>query len=532
MAKATLMIARPATRQRPVVPTSLQFFRPLKWLDGRPLLTVIEPYRQRIFQRALDTYDSQGNPLINLVLAGRAKKNWKSTDLILAALDRFLAWDSPAGNQCLLLANDEDQAADDLELAVKLIKSNPVLKSAVKITAKEITRRDGKGYLLILPAKDIAGSHGGTYLFCGFDEIHAYRDWNLLEALQPDATRPDALMWISSYASLFHKPGTPLYDLMKAGRAGTDPKFLFSWYGADFTTDPAYQAAHITPEDRANPSRATFVDGYLAQQAARLPAHKYRRLHLNLPGLPEGSAFTAESVMAAVDRTRRLGVPDPTVNYLAFVDMAGGSSDDACLAIGHQDTDDSRKIVIDLVINQGQPPPYDPRQAISRFVDVLIQYKIFAVVGDQYAGQTFASDFARYGIAYRVSPLPTAKLYEAFEPLLNAGQVVLPPEPLVEQQLLGLCWRGNKIDHPNGEHDDWATVTAGVTYLLSHGAGMGGVVLAGRPTQQALDGGLVPLNLTPNTPVLTPSDYRSLERQREILDGPGSADRSRGGLII
>ena len=61
-------------------------------------------------------------------------------------------------------------------------------------------------------------------------------------------------------------------------------------------------------------------------------------------------------------------------------------------------------------------------------------------------------------------PRTTSQHYEAFEPLLNGRRVVLPDVPLLEQQLLGLIWRGGKIDHPHGEHDDWATaaVTAAV----------------------------------------------------------------------
>ena len=67
--------------------------------------------------------------------------------------------------------------------------------------------------------------------------------------------------------------------------------------------------------------------------------------------------------------------------------------------------------------------------------------------------------------------LTTSELYEALEPRLNARQVVLLDVPEVEQQLLGLVWCGSKIDHPAGEHDDWATVVAGVVELiLGHGA--------------------------------------------------------------
>jgi len=69
----------------------LKFFSKLNWIDGRPLQGVIEPYRQKIFTEALFTFDPNGRPRRNLVLTGRAKKNWKSADLILAALYRRLA---------------------------------------------------------------------------------------------------------------------------------------------------------------------------------------------------------------------------------------------------------------------------------------------------------------------------------------------------------------------------------------------------------------------------------------------------------
>src|SRR4029453_11105808 len=106
--------------------------------------------------------------------------------------------------------------------------------------------------------------------------------------------------WITSYASIYHKPGVPLFDLCRQGRAGRDPRMLFSWYAVDYTTDPDF--ANADPETRANPSRGTSYPDYLLQQQGRVPAHVYRRVHLNLPGLPEGAACTAERVMDAVAR--------------------------------------------------------------------------------------------------------------------------------------------------------------------------------------------------------------------------------------
>jgi len=443
-------------------PHPLKFFSMLKWIDGRPMLDVLEAYRQRIFEKALFTFDADGRPTRNLVLAGRAKKNWKSADLILATLYRLLAWISPAGNQCYILANDEDQAGDDLELAKKIIAINPILADATEVKQKIIERRDGKGFLEILPAQDVIGSHGKTYLFCGFDEIHGYRTWDLLEAMQLDPTRPDALMWITSYASIYHKPGVPLFDLLAAGWKGGDPRMFFSWYASDRTTDPELENA--SPEDRANPSRSSWNDpDYLEQQQRRLPAHKYRRLHLNLPGLPEGSAFSVEKIMDSIERGVRARLPVDGVSYSAFVDMSGGSNDDATLAIAHRDTEG--RAILDVVMDQGQRPPFDPRKAVERFSAILKDYRITSVTGDRYAGETFRADFLGHEIAYNVSELTRSQIYESLEPKMNAREVVFLDHPGMESQFLSLIWRGGKIDHPNGEHDDFANAAAGVVHL-------------------------------------------------------------------
>jgi len=442
----------------------LKFADKLKWLDGSPLLKMIEPYRRRDLSAALYTFDTNGRPKHNLALTGRGKKNWKTADLIFTALYRLLAWKSPGGNQCYILANDLDQSNDDLELAKKIVAVNRPIADFVDVKQKVIERKDGKGFLQILPAGDVVGSHGKTYLFCGFDEIHGYKTWDLLEAMQLDPTRTDALMWITSYASIYHRPGVPLFDLLATGKRGADPRMYFSWYAADYCTDPAFE--HLSPEQKANPSMSSWEDpGYLVQQQSRLPSHKYRRLHLNLPGAPEGSAFSAEKVMEAVERGIRVRLPQPKITYFAFTDMSGGSNDDATLGIAHRDKDGC--VWLDRVVDQGQRPPFDPRRAVERFVAVLKEYGLKSVVGDAYAGETFRQDFQRLNISYRVSELSKSEIYEEMEPLLNGGRVVLLDNANLESQFLGLIWRANKIDHQSGEHDDWANAAAGAIHLAS-----------------------------------------------------------------
>lgn len=458
---------------------ALEFLARLTWLNGRPLMSVIEPYRLRIFEQFFDDRDKGGRHRYNLGLFSRAKKGWKSADLALAALFALVS-DSPVGHdsECYVLANDADQARDDLALAKKLIKTNPVMQDWLTAKRDIIERTDGRGFLEILPAGDIVGTHGKSYRLCGYDEIHGYRNWDIFEAMQPDPHRPDAQQWITSYASIFHRPGVPLFDLMAIGRAGRDPRMLFSWYVADFTTDPDFQDK--SPEERANPSMATWGNPeYLAQQQRRLPAHKYRRLHLNLPGLPEGSAYSAEGVMDAIARGMAVRLPESGHSYCAFVDMSGGSNDDAVLGIGHRARDG--RYLLDVLQDQGPRPLFDPNAAVDRFVRTLQTYRVMKLIGDRYAGDTFKRQFETRGIAYDVCEQTKSELYEAFEPHLNSHQVVLLDVPTLEQQLLGLRWRGEKIDHEHGEHDDFANAAAGVVAALQPQPDRGPTVAAVLP---------------------------------------------------
>ena len=446
-------------------PHPMTFFGLLNWLDGRPLLDAIEPYRQRILTEALFTFEDDGRPLYNLALCGRAKKNWKTADLVLACLYRFLAWQSPQGNDCFILANDEGQARDDLVIAKKLIEINPTLKSEVDIKQKEITRIDGKGTLQVLPAKDVAGAHGKTYLFVGFDEIHAYKSHDLFEALAPDPTRRDVLIWITSYAGIRHAPGVPLYDYMQRGKNGDDDRRMyFSWFAGDYCSDPA--RANLTQVQRANPSLDTFEPDYLDQQKKRLPTHKYRRLHLNLPGAPDGAAFSGEHVMAAIVSGRQCLRRELDRAYCAFVDMSGGSADDATLGIAHWDRE-TKRAALDVLICQTGDAPFNPRDAVRKFANQLKEYGLSHVVGDAYGGQTFRADFQVHGVTYEVTPFNKSQLYEALEPRLNAGEVELLDHPKLQEQMLTLVLKGEKIDHLPGDHDDFANAAAGALWLAA-----------------------------------------------------------------
>jgi hypothetical protein len=441
--------------------SALTFFSTLKWIDGSPLK--IEPYRQDIFRRALDTYGPNGVPMYNMVLAGRGKKNNKSLDLVLAALFVLVCRNSPQGSDALIVANDEDQAGQDLDLARKLVAANPDLADELIVTKEEIRRRDGGGTMRVLPANNVVGQHGKTAAFLGFDEIHGYPNHNLFEALAPDPTRY-CLTWVTSYDSLFDEEGAPLHDFKKIGREGTDPSMLYSWYSGDYCTDPAF--ADLEPELRANPSMSSWPDGrdYLTRQRRRLPSSKFRRLHLNLPGAPQGAFFDQGVVENAIVPKLEQIPPQHGVDYLAFVDMSGGSNDDATLGIAHWD---GQKAILDLLINQDTPTPFNPRLAVKTFADACKRYRCREVHGDAYAGQTFRMDFSDLGVDYVVEKQSRTDLYENLEVALNAGQVQLLDLAKLRSEMMTVIRRGASLDHMPGRHDDWATSAAGALTLVN-----------------------------------------------------------------
>jgi hypothetical protein len=123
----------------------LRFFSLLRWLDKTPL--VIEPYRARIFEKVLWTFDASGRLFYTLALLLRGKKNNKSLDAILAMLYALLCWLVPGGFTGIMVAFDEGQIVQDLDLLKKLVEVNPIFADALTVRQKD-DRAQGRQRLL------------------------------------------------------------------------------------------------------------------------------------------------------------------------------------------------------------------------------------------------------------------------------------------------------------------------------------------------------------------------------------------------
>jgi hypothetical protein len=84
------------------------------------------------------------------------------------------------------------------------------------------------------------------------------------------------VQWITSYASIYHRPGVPLFDPFARGKSSKDKRMYFSWFAGDYTTDKSCE--NLSPEEKANPSRMSWgSDDYLETErgpvaVAQVPA--------------------------------------------------------------------------------------------------------------------------------------------------------------------------------------------------------------------------------------------------------------------
>lgn len=164
------------------------------------------------------------------------------------------------------------------------------------------------------------------------------------------------------------------------------------------------------------------------------------------------------------------------IRYFAFADLSGGRADDAALAIAHRE---ERKVIIDFV--KRWKPPFNPHHVVSLMAEEVRRYGIRRITGDNYAAEFVASAFVSNGIKYEKSELNKSALYIELLPRLCSGEIELPDDEFLINQLASLERRTRSggrdiVDHPPGGHDDLANAVAGVSCITSKGKRMVGAL--------------------------------------------------------
>lgn len=239
-------------------------------------------------------------------------------------------------------------------------------------------------------------------------------------------------------------------------------------YKKSFGTDDPDLLVFKAPSVLMNPT----LEGRLDRERRLDPARFAREYEAEFAD--DLSAFLpAAWIDVAVQVGRHELSPRSGVTYLAATDPSGGGPDAFTFTICHREGDRFVQDVIKGYHRQGTQSP-DLSAAVKEICQTLQRYGLREITGDKYAGAWVRQEFQRAGVTYRESDYDRSRAYAECEPLFAQGRVELldHPQQTREFRLLEKTLRpggGARIDHPRGQHDDFANVAAlAIAKLASH----------------------------------------------------------------
>jgi hypothetical protein len=251
--------------------------------------------------------------------------------------------------------------------------------------------------------------------------------------------------------------GGVLYDDFKRGFGQDDPDLLV-WRASSLLMNPSLRVERLDRERRLDPTR--FTREYEAEFAEDLEAF-----------LP--SAW----VENAIQTGRHELPPQSGVRYVAAVDASGGGPDAFTLAIVRAEgSGASRRIVQDVMRAWAKPRDgqTDLEGAVQQIAAILRGYGVSTVYGDRYARGWVREAFKRHGLRYDDATvrkdseavyLDKSAAYLECEPLFSQGAIEILDHPTLARELRNLERRPqvggkDRVDHPHGQHDDYANALA------------------------------------------------------------------------
>jgi hypothetical protein len=333
-----------------------------------------------------------------------------------------------------------------LKQFVHIVKGESIMfHTGVDIEVHASSYKGVRGYTLIGAVLDEIG----FWMF--EDSLNA--DTEVVDALRPGLVDDGLLFAISTpYA----RKGA-LFETHQRYYGDDDSKHVLVWNADTLSMHPSYPKHRV---DRAFEQDALAAASEFGSDGVVV----FRR---------DVESFIDPDALAAVTVEGRRELPPISgVQYSAFTDPSGGSSDSFTLAIGH--LEDGNRAVLDCV--RERKPPFSPDSAVEEFADLLLSYQVFSATGDRYGGDWVQESFRRHGVSLTASTRTKSEIYRELLPSLNAARIELLDHAPLRQQLLSLerrVARGGKdsIDHPPHAHDDIANSVAGVLVAVLPTAG-------------------------------------------------------------
>ena len=356
----------------------------------------------------------------------------------------------------LIIAVDREQAGIAFGYIRALFEQVPMLAALVqRITDATLQLKNGAE--IIVATNSYRSVRGKTLIAAIFDEVAFWRS--------EDSASPDVEVDAACGPGLARWPGAIKVLISSVHRRSG---LVHQRYRDFFGVDDADTLVVLGSTLEFNPGfDAMVIDRELKRDHARASAEYLSRWRDDL-----SSFVDAAAVAACVGRGCRQRTFDSRLGYRAFVDPSGGRGDSMTLGIGHRD----RAGIAILDQLEEIRPPFDPKVAVARFAQVLKDWRIRSVTGDNYAGEWVAAEFRGHGITYEPSERNRSEIYLDLLPLINGGAVELLDNDRLISQLCALERRTTKsgkdsVNHPetgsSAHHDDVINAAAGVLVNVS-----------------------------------------------------------------
>jgi hypothetical protein len=350
------------------------------------------------------------------------------------------------------LASDREQAAILLAYIKSMFSEHDDLGSKLVSQTKRGLELDNDAEIVI-STNNFRSVRGKAYSLVVLDECAFYRS--------DLSASPDE----ETYAAL--KPGmmTLAPESMLVGISSPHKKsgLLYRKFTKFFGKDDDRTLVIRAPSKTMNPTLdQAEIDEALEEDPEKAKAEYLAEFRGDLVDFIPRELIDAATDGGVIARPRL-----PGIRYFGFADVAGGTGKDSfTAAIGHTEGDTA---VLDVVYERR--PPFNPDDVAKEVSGLFKEYGISAVTADRYAVGFVINAFKTNGITYQASELDRSQIYLECLPLFTAGRVRLVDNKRMTSQFAALERRTfstgkDRVDHPEGGHDDVSNAAAGVLTLL------------------------------------------------------------------
>ncbi|MFZ2082198.1 MAG: hypothetical protein WAV38_37205 [Xanthobacteraceae bacterium] len=360
----------------------------------------------------------------------------------------------------LLISRDQRIARMLLDRTYEIMVASEPLRSMITNKTADTIELDNHCNIEVRPCS-YKILRGPTFISVVCDELafwftdanFANPDSEVLTAVKPGllTTKGPILMVSSAYA----KTGA-LYNYFKRYYGANGPDDIIVAYGTSRDMNPSLSEQEIARAIERDPvaNRAEYLsewrddaEGFIGREVVERNVRDY----LELP-------------------------PQPGVTYRCFIDQASGieGGDSFAIVMGHKVG--TRRVIVDVI--REIRPPFNFFEVVNTVLVPLCKaYRIYKVVGDNYAGELAKAPIRKAGLGFELAEKHKSDLYrDPFLGMLNAAEIEMPKFDRAINQICSLersLLRSGReqITHPSGGHDDCANAIAGLVDTLLNTSG-------------------------------------------------------------